>query len=86
MQVKNLPEKKFRAGAISATIWSNPGQNNKGEEINFSTVSLVRSYKDKNDQWQNTTSMRANDLPKAALVLTKAYEYLVLQQQEVAAQ
>ena len=28
--------------------------------------------------WKSTASLRVNDLPKAALVLNKAYEYLVL--------
>ena len=75
----NVPEMKFRAGAVSATVWQNSGQQN-GEIKTFNTISMERSYKDKNDEWQNTTSMRINDLPKAALVLTKAYEYLVLNQ------
>jgi hypothetical protein len=82
----NKPEKKFRAGAVAATIWVNPTQNAKGEEASYSTISLERSYKDKSDKWQHTSSMRLNDLPKAALVLTKAYEYLVLTQQEAAAE
>jgi len=79
----NQPEKKFRAGAISATVWSNTGQNKKTGEINtYRTISLQRGYKDKNDQWQNTGSMRINDLPRAALVLKQAYEYLVTRQQD----
>ncbi len=79
----NQPEKKFRAGAISATVWLNQGQSKKtGEAVNYRTISLQRGYKDKNDQWQNTGTMRVNDLPRAALMLTKAYEYLVMKQQE----
>ncbi len=81
---KNMPEIKFRAGAVAATVWSNTGQSKKGEEVSFNTISLERSYKDKNDEWKNTSSMRVNDLPKAALVLKKAYEYLVLNQQQTA--
>jgi len=79
----NQPEKKFRAGAISATVWLNQAQNKKtGQIASYRTISLQRGYKDKNDQWQNTGTMRVNDLPRAALVLTKAYEYLVTRQQE----
>ena len=40
--------------------------------------------KDKNDEWQHTNSLRVNDLPKAALVLNKAYEYLVLRDTDTA--
>ena len=77
---KNQPEMKFRAGAVCATVWANKGQRD-GTETSYSTVSIERSYKDKNDAWQTTNSLRLNDLPRAALVLTKAYEYLVLNQQ-----
>ncbi len=79
----NQPEKKFRAGAISATVWLNQGQNKTtGETTEYRTISLQRGYKDKKDQWQNTNSFRLNDLPRAALVLTKAYEYLVTSSQQ----
>jgi len=81
MSGKAAPEIKFRAGAISAAVWPNKGQSKTGEETEFKTVSLQRSYKDKNDQWQNTSQLRISDLPKAALILSKAYEYLVLNQQ-----
>jgi hypothetical protein len=77
---KNHPEMKFRAGAVCATVWANKGLK-EGTETTYSTVSIERSYKDKNDAWQTTSSLRLNDLPRAALVLTKAYEYLVLNQQ-----
>ena len=82
-EYKNQPEKKFRAGAIAATVWKNVGVSKKtGEPTEFRTISLQRGYKDKNDEWQNTTSMRVNDLPRAALVMQQAYEYLVTAQQE----
>ena len=75
--VKNVPEVKFRAGAICAAVWSNEGINSKGENTSFKTISIERSYKDKNGEWQKTNSLRINDLPRAALVLNKAYEYLI---------
>lgn len=71
------PEKKFRAGAISATVWKNAGQTKEGKPTAYRTISLNRGYKDKNEQWQNTTSMRINDLPRVMLVMRQAYEYLV---------
>ena len=76
--VKNLPEKKFSTGAISATIWKNTLQKD-GKTMEFSTINLQRSYQ-KDGQWQSTSSLRINDLPKAALVLQKAYEYLVFKE------
>lgn len=72
------PEKKFSTGAISATIWKNEGKSRTGENVEYKTVNIQRSYQDKDGKWQTTSSMRVNDLPKAILVLNKAYEYLVL--------
>jgi len=79
----NKPEIKFRAGAISASIWQNKGQNKQtGEEVSFNTISLQRVYKDKTGNWKNTNTFRVSDLPKAALVIRKAYEHLVLKGQD----
>lgn len=74
----NQPEIKFSTGAVNATVWRNSGISKTGEATEFRTINLQRRYKDKKDNWQSTSSMRVNDLPKAALVLNKAYEYLVL--------
>ena len=38
----------------------------------------MAEYKDKKGEWQTTSSLRTNDLTKAAAVLNKAYEYIVL--------
>jgi hypothetical protein len=81
---KNVPEKKFSTGVITATVWQNQGKSRSGEPVAYRTVSLQRRYKDKNGVWQTANSFRVNDLPKAALVLEKAYEYLVLREQEAA--
>ena len=75
---KNLPEINFRAGAIVATIWNNENTTKEGEKVVYKTVSFERTYKDKDDNWQTTNSLRMNDLPKASLVLNKAYEHLAL--------
>ena len=83
VQTANVPEKKFRAGVVSATIWQNKGVGGDGKSITYRTVSFQRSYKDRNGTWQNANSLRINDLPKAALVLQKAYEYLVIRDQAV---
>ena len=81
---KNVPEKKFSTGVITATVWQNQGKSRTGEIVGYRTVSLQRRYKDKNGVWQTANSFRVNDLPKAALVIQKAYEYLVLREKEPA--
>ena len=80
---KQSPEKKFSTGAISATIWKNNGKSKKtGESVEYRTIKIDRRYTDKEGNWQSTNSLRLNDLPKASLVLQKAYEYLVLKGQD----
>jgi len=82
MENRNVPEKKFSTGVITATVWQNNGKSRTGEAVAYRTVSMQRRYKDKNGVWQTANSLRINDLPKASLVLGKAYEYLVLREQD----
>lgn len=81
----NIPEKKFSTGALTATIWENQGKNKEGNDVNFKTVSFQRRYMGKNGEWQSTNTPRINDLPKASLVLQKAYEYIVMKELQNAA-
>jgi hypothetical protein len=74
------PEKKFKAGAITATIWKNKGTSSIGEPTEYFTVSFERTYKDKSGAWKKTNSLRQMDLPRAVLVLNKAYEFLTLKE------
>lgn len=74
-QTPNLPVKKFRAGAITATVWNNQAKDGENE---YKTISFERGYKDKDGVWKTTNSLRVNDLPRAALVLQKAYEFIAL--------
>lgn len=82
----NKPKKKFSTGAISATIWQNQGTRKTGESVSFNTVSLQRGYKDKEGNWKSTSTLRINDIPKAILVLQKAYEHLTLRELETNSQ
>ncbi len=81
---KKHPETKFKAGAIAATVWLNQGVDNEGKPSSYKTISFERSYLDKDGNWQQTSSLRVGDLPKAILVLSKAYEYLMLKDGSIA--
>jgi len=72
----NLPAKKFRAGAVTATIWNNTREV-KGSEVEFSSVQIDRSYKDKSGDWKRTNSFGPSDLPRLILVAQEAYKFLV---------
>ena len=70
------PEKTFRVGACSASVFGNE-IDAKGGKVTIKTVSLQRAYKDKDGNFQHTNSFKPNDIPKAVLALAKAYDYLV---------
>lgn len=75
----NGPIKSLRSGAIQVAIWENETLGQDGQPRSYQTVSFERRYKDpKSGEWKNTNQLRINDLPKAALLLSKAYEYLIL--------
>ncbi len=76
---QNLPLKKFKVGGISATVWENHSKNDQGQIITYKTVGFERSYKDDKGDWQTTNALRSTDLPKAILVLNKAYEFLAFE-------
>lgn len=79
MSEKNVPEKRFNVTPVVSTIWKNEVIKND-ETKYYYTVSLQRNYKDKDDNWKSTTTLRVGDLPKATLALQKAYEYLTLKE------
>jgi len=78
----NRPIKKFKSGSIEAAIWSNEREFN-GSIVEFKTISLSRSYKKKGeDVWRNEQlNLRRNDIQKCILVLEKAQEELLLNQE-----
>ena len=77
----NKPNKQLRAGTLSVAVW-----NNTSERGDFNTIQLTKSYKDsQTDEWKSTTSLREQDLPKAALLLQKIFEELSMKEQEVPA-
>ena len=76
MANENKPVKKFQAGGVSAAIWQNRTTLKSGTEIETLSVSIDRRYKDKDGEWKNSSSLKLNDVPKAVMVLSKAYDYM----------
>ncbi len=72
------PEKKFKVGACSASIFVNEIETGVGI-ISVKNVSLQKTFKNKEGDFQSNSTFKINDIPKAILALKKAYEYLVLE-------
>ena len=66
-ETKTLPVHKIRNGNVRVAIWRN--------ESGFFSVTHDRSFR-KNDEWHRSTSYGRDDLPKLALALNNAYEWI----------
>jgi hypothetical protein len=73
--VGNQPVAKFKHGAVEAAIFENEIKKN-GKSFTVRKVVMQRNYLDRNEMWQSTSSLDVNDVPKAVLALSKAYEFL----------
>lgn len=73
-QPKNKPERVIRIGYVSASVFVQTG-GEAGNEREFRTVSLQRSYLDDDGKRQYTGSLSLGDLPNAirALQLVQAH-------------
>lgn len=74
------PEKKFRSGSVSATIWKNEYKY-EGKDMVTHSITIERNYKDKADAWQTTSSFNTNDLSDVAVVAEESRKYLRLKEQ-----
>ena len=69
------PVAVFRFGSVSAAVFVE--HVTKGDRpVALLNVSLRRAYRDAQDVWQHTHSLRADDLLPAALALMKCYEFV----------
>jgi hypothetical protein len=71
------PEKNYRYGTINVAVFENEIVSG-GKTMKLKKVSFQKRYKDSDGEWKNTNSLDVNDIPKAILALSKAYESLVL--------
>jgi len=77
MSEKRPPDREFRAGAIRASIWGDEAEQD-GRTYTRHTVKIEKRYRDDRNEWKSTQYFFPNDLPRLALVASKAYEYVVL--------
>ena len=71
------PEQRFRCGGCEAAIFENEIDRG-GKTVKVKKVSFQKRYKNSDGEWKTTHSLDINEIPKAIMALSKAYEYLVL--------
>lgn len=69
------PEITFRHGVCSASVFENAYERG-GRTFAVRNVVFQRRYQDKDGNWVSTSTLRMNDIPKAVLVLNRAFEFL----------
>ena len=72
------PERLFRIGAISASVFVNEVDGEGGKRT-VRNVNLQRRDKD-GDEWKSSSSFSLSDLPAAIAVLNLAFEHLASQE------
>ena len=74
------PIKEFRAGTIVATVWTDQAPA-AGRHSPSYTIRIQKRYRDDRDgQWKTTSYLRPDELPKLSLVVSKAYEFLMVRE------
>jgi hypothetical protein len=81
---KRAPIKVFRVEDCSASVWQREHAV-QGKPMKFYSVTLERSYKDRDGEWKYTKSFDADALGKVVTLCQQASEYIRdLQQQDAA--
>ena len=75
------PEKVFQHGAVRASVFVNDVSSN-GKSFQIPKVSVQKRYRDKQGQWQNSSTFDLNDLPKIVAAVNKAYDHLTSKEEE----
>lgn len=78
---KKSPEKVFRIGHVSASVFLNEGSS-EGNARSFRSVNIQRSYRD-GDDTKFSSSFTLADLPTAIRVLQLAQHYVEQVEAEV---
>jgi hypothetical protein len=83
---KQKPEKVFRVGYVSASVFLNTSEREEeGETVEreFRTTSIQRSYLDEKGKRQYTSGLSLGDLPNAIRVLQLAQAHVEAKEAEV---
>lgn len=66
------PVKVFRSGSIQASVWENKTQESK----TFLSITLNKSWTDKDGKWKNSTNFNKQDLGNLLIVTMSSAQYV----------
>jgi hypothetical protein len=76
-QATTKPVFTFKYGTLSAAIFADKVKMPSGKTVAIGHVSLRRSYRNADGEWEHTHSLRQRDLLTAAQLLEHCWFYLV---------
>ena len=76
------PEKTFRKGSVSASVFANEFTGKDGKQFTTYKVVPQKVYMGKDGKLANTDSFGVNEIPRIIIALTNAYDYLISQKEE----
>ena len=71
------PEFSIRVGGIQVSVWGN--ETDKGTMY---SITMNKSYMDKDKQWQTTQNFKPNDLALLKIGMDKAMEFIYIKERE----
>lgn len=74
----NEPIHRAQLGRVSVAVWENETKFEEGIKRTFYTVTLERSYKDKDDAWQTTHQLSGRDIGDAIALLQNVQQVVFL--------
>jgi hypothetical protein len=72
---KRRPIQSFREGDVSASIWSREVHQH-GKAVMFYSLSVERSYRDRDGSYRYTKNFDANDLGALLTVIQRSVEFI----------
>lgn len=78
---KQMPELVFRSGRISAAVFRREAERDGRMEVQRQ-ICVQKRIKGDDGIWRSTETYFANELPRLEAVVRKAYDFLVLKEEE----
>ena len=66
---KRKPVKKIRVGNVNMSLWENKTKEGK----TFFSITIQKSFKNSNGEWQNVNNFNKNDLSSLSFCCVKAF-------------
>lgn len=76
MAASQAPEKTFRIGLVSASVFKNTFDAKSGGKRTLRTVVLQRAYMNEQEKWEHTNSFGIAEIAQAQRVLALAQQFV----------